>query len=153
MARILRAGRDRVWRALADPAEIAAWDATHGNGGVLDASAPYPEPGTAVRWRYRLGGVPTVMQDLPVEVVPSEKLRAVLTLGPLRLEQTWSLLADPAPGAPDAPRTRLALKIAASNAVAVVGGVIDRFEMRRLVTERVGGSLDAVQAWCERDPG
>lgn len=151
MARTIRAARPSVWQALCDPRAVADWDAAHGNRGALDAPDDYPRPGQCVRWRYHLGGVPTLLQDRPLEVVPGERLRSVLALGPLSLDQTFTLLPEPPGEAPDGPRTRLALKIAASSAVAVVGVVIDRFEMRRLVTDRVGACLDAIREWCERN--
>jgi uncharacterized protein YndB with AHSA1/START domain len=150
MARSIRATRAHVWTALADPAAVAHWDAALGNGGALDVPADYPQPGQHVRWRYRLGGVPLLLQEQPLEVVPEERLRSRLSLGPLALEQTWTLLPDADGDEAAGSRTRLALKIAAESAVAVVGGVLDRFEIRQLVTDRVGGSLDAIQGWCER---
>jgi len=141
----IRAGRDRVWLALTDPAEIARWDAANGNLGAPALPADYPKPGQHVRWRYRQGGVPTWLEERPIEVVARERLRALLELGPLRLDSTFDLLPDP--GHPE--RTRLQQKLVASNAVAVVGGVIDRFEMRALATERVSRTLDAIRARCE----
>lgn len=135
--------RAQVWRALADPLEVARRDAANGNGGAVDAPPDYPKPGQHVRWRYRLGGVPTTLHDRPIEVVPGERLRSLVELGALHFDETWTLMVDPA----DAGKTRLALKLVASNATAVVGGVIDRFEMRRIATERVGAALESVRAW------
>lgn len=141
----IRAERERVWRALTDPVEIARWDAANGNLGVAVLPPEYPTPGQQVRWRYRQGGVPTFLDERPLEVVTGERLRALLELGPLRLDSTFDLLPDP--GHPE--RVRLQQKLVASNAVAVVGGVIDRFEIRALATERVSRSLEAIRACCE----
>lgn len=134
----------RVWRALTDPSEVAGWDAANGNGGAIDAPADYPKPGQHVRWRYRLGGVPTTLHDRPIEVVPHERLRSLIELGALRFDETYSLL--PEAGHPE--QTRLAMKIVASNSTAVVSGVIDRFEMTRITTETVNGSLESIRHWC-----
>ncbi|HVP27720.1 MAG TPA: SRPBCC family protein [Myxococcota bacterium] len=143
----IRADRSRIWRALTDPVEIAGWDAPNGNAGALDLPPEYPKPGQHVRWRYRQGGVPIVLHERPIEVVAHERLRALLELGPLRFDATFDLLPDP--GHPE--RTRLQQKLVASNAVAVVGGVIDRFEMRALATGRVSRTLEAIRARCEGD--
>jgi hypothetical protein len=46
-------------------------------------------------------------------------------------------------------RTRLSLRVVASNSTPVVGGSMDRFEIRRLSTELIDSRLRAVQKWCE----
>lgn len=147
MSTVVPADRARVWRALTDPREVAGWDAANGNGGALDAPADYPKPGQHVRWKYRLGGVPTTLHDRPIEVAPNERLRSLIELGALRFDETYTLM--PEPGQPGA--TRLAMKLVASNSTAVVGGVIDRFEMTRIATETVNASLESIRLWCTRD--
>jgi uncharacterized protein YndB with AHSA1/START domain len=144
MSVVVHAPRALVWRALADPRAIAERDAANGNGGAIDAPPDYPKPGQHVRWKYRRGGVPTTLHDRPIEVVPHERLRSLIELGALHFDETWTLMIDPV----HPEQTRLALKLVASNATAVVGGVIDRFEMRRIATERVGTALESVRAWC-----
>ena len=145
MSCLIRAEPMRVWRALTDPTEVAAWDAVNGNGGALDAPSDYPKPGQHVRWRYRQGGVPTLLHDRPIEVVRGGHLRSLIELGQLRFDETYTLLPEGEGG------IRLGLRIIAENVVPVVGGVLDRFEVRRLVTDMVSSSLEAIRGWCERD--
>ncbi len=146
MSVVVEVPRAKVWRAVSDPRVIAERDAANGNAGAIDAPPDYPKPGQHVRWKVRCGGVPTTLHDRPIEVVPAERLRSLIELGALHFDETWTLLVDPA----HAERTRVALKLVASNATAVVGGVIDRFEMRRIATERVNAALESVRAWCSK---
>ena len=78
------------------------------------------------------------------QVVRGSHLRSLIELGQLRFDETYTLLPQ-GEGA-----TRLGLRIIAENVVPVVGGVLDRFEVRRLVTEMVNSSLEAIRGWCER---
>ena len=77
---------DRVWRALCDPAEVVQWDA--GVIIAIDAPADYPRPGQTVRWRYRSERRPELL-DRPQEVVPEQKLRSILELGPYYMDETY----------------------------------------------------------------
>lgn len=143
MVAVIGAERERVWRALTDPAELVAW-----NERILAAVEPpadYPFSGQHVRWRYRMGNVQLVMHDRPLEVSQHELLRSSLSVGSMRYEQTFTLKTEPGPS----PRTRLGLRVAAENSIPVVGDVVDRFEVRRLATEHVDTTLRALQKWCE----
>jgi hypothetical protein len=140
------APRSRVWRALTDPAEIVRWDERA--EGLLEPASRALAPGRVLRWRYRLGGVPLVFREEILEVVPEEKVRSAVRLGLFRFEQTFSLAVDPA----DAGRTRLGLRLASSNAVPVVGGLLDRFAVRRQAAELADARLRALQKWCETHP-
>src|SRR5215212_3509808 len=81
---------DRVWRALCDPTEVAQWDS--GVVGAIDAPADYPRPGQTVRWQYGSERWPELL-DRPQEVVPEQKLRSILELGPYYMDETYSLTA------------------------------------------------------------
>ena len=146
MSTVIAADPARVWRALTTPDELIAWDER-----ILAAVEPpdhYPFRGQHVRWRYQLGGVQLVMHDRPLEVTSPERLRRTMHIGSLRYEQTFSL--TPEPGAP--PRTRLGMKLIASNSVPVIGDVVDRFDVRRMTSEHVDETLRAIQRWCENNP-
>ena len=67
---------------------------------------------------------------------------------PVKGDKTYTLF--PAPGSQA--RTRLAMKIVASNSAHVVGAVVDRFEMRYIAVERIDATLRGVQKWCENNP-
>lgn len=143
MSKVIRSPRARVWRALTSPDELIRWDERLLS---LEEPAPdYPAPGSRARWRCLVGSVPVEMQGDPVEVVPAQRLRSAMRLGTFRFEETWTL-ADDGPGT-----TRLSLRVVSQNSVPLVGGELDRFDVRRLSAERVDQSLARLQRWCERD--
>jgi uncharacterized protein YndB with AHSA1/START domain len=77
-----------VWRALCLPEEVAQWD-----GGVqfaLDAPPNYPQPGQRVRWRTT-GAIFRTLVDQPQDVVPERRLRSILSLGPARYDETYTI--------------------------------------------------------------
>ena len=146
MSTVIGAAPARVWRALTQAAEVVRWDER-----VIALEEPaseYPRVGRSVRWRYRLGSVPVLVREQPLEVVPDSKLRSSVSLGLFRFDETFQLTSEPG----DGERTRLMLKLVASNSVPVVGGALDRFAVRRLATEFVDAKLRSVQKWCEAPP-
>ncbi|MEX2443237.1 MAG: SRPBCC family protein [Alkalispirochaeta sp.] len=84
----IAAPASRVWRALCDPGEVAQWDA--GVRFPIDPPVDYPQPGQRVRWRTT-GRVFRILLDEPVEVVPERRLRANLSLGPARYDETYTI--------------------------------------------------------------
>lgn len=143
MSKVIRCPRARVWRALVTPGEQIRWDVRRIE---LEEPAPnYPSPGEGARWRCWLGPVQVSHREKPLEVIPSERLRSDVHHGPLHYEETYTL-ADEGSGA-----TRLSLRISAENSLAMVGGALDRFDIRELTTERVDEMLDRIQRWCEDD--
>ena len=144
MSAVIDADRQSVWRALTTPSELIRWDDRILE--LLDPAPGYPRPGQHIRWRYRLGTVPIVMHDRPLEVSAYEKLRSKLSLGLLSLESTHTLAING-----DASKTRLSLKVLASNSVPVVGGTIDRFDIRRIATEFIDTRLRSLKEWVEDD--
>jgi uncharacterized protein YndB with AHSA1/START domain len=147
MSTVIDAKRDRVWRALTVPEELVGWDEQLIS--LVDASEQYPRVGEKVRWRYRLGGVAMIRTDRPTEVEPCERLRASITVGPVRFDETYTL--DPESEMPG--RTRLTLKLSARNEAPMLGGeTIDRFDVRRMATELIDSRLRSVQKWCQEQP-
>lgn len=135
---VVDAGAARAWRAITDPAQIIRWD-----GAALALVEPgddWPRVGQRLVWRYRLGSLPLMLRDSPVEIVPEKRLRSQVSLGSFRFEQSWSL-------GDDGGRTRLGLSIAARNAHPVMGAELDRFDVRRLAAEYVDGKLRGLRAW------
>ncbi len=147
MSTVVDASRERVWRALTVPDELLGWDERL--LAAIDGVEGYPHVGRLTRWRYRLGTVPVVLEDHPLEVVPSERLRSQLGFGHLRFDEIWTLGEENA--GPDA-RTRLALRLVASNSVPVVGGLLDRFGVRELVAQIADARVRQLQKWCETHP-
>ena len=146
MSTVIGAGRARVWRALTEAAEVVRWDVRV--IGLEDPASEYPRVGQSVRWRYQLGTIPVLLHERPIEVIPDLRLRSLVKLGLFRFDETFQLATEPG----DRERTRLTLKLVASNSVPVVGGVLDRFAVRRLATEFIDAKLRAVQKWCENPP-
>jgi len=138
----------RVWSALTDPNELISWDSSLLS--AIDPLAGYPSCDRVMRWRYRLKGVQVVLHDRPREIVPLKKLHSTMSMGSLRYEQTYSLASENVDSEAK-PMTQLGLKLIAANAVPVLGATIDRFEMRRLATERVDEMMRGIQRWCEKD--
>ncbi len=143
LSTLVGAPRGRVWRALTHPAEIVRWDER-----AVELLEPVPQPleaGCVLRWRYLVGGVPLELSEEIRDVVPGERLHAAVQLGLFRFELTFTLSDDAA----DSARTRLGLRLTAGNAVPVVGGLLDRFSVRRQGADFVDHRLRALQKWCE----
>ena len=143
MSAVIDSPRERVWRALAEPAERIRW-----NERILALDEPvpdYPHTDRPAHWRYRLGSVPVVLEDRPIEVVPRKRLRHALAIGSFRFEETYTLSDEDDPD-----RTRLSLRLTAEkNSIPLLGGELDRFDLRRLASEIVDGNLRSTQRGCE----
>lgn len=146
MTTVISASPQRIWRALTDAHELIRLD--HHLIELLDPFDDYPQPGQHVRWRYRLGSIPIVFHDSPIEVDPPTHLRSAIALGLFHLDASYSLVSDTA----ERDRTRVTLKLVASNSVPVVGGLLDRFGVRRLASEHADSRLRSLQKWCENHP-
>lgn len=150
MSAAIAAEPQRVWRALTDSSECIAWDENRLT--ALDATDRYPAPGETIRWHYRMGSVPIIMREQPIEVVVGRKLHSKVTLGSLHFDQTFTLNLEHDPDSEaDGAKTLLGMKVVASNSAPILGAVIDRFEVRRLTVDRVDASLRAITKWCESD--
>ena len=143
---VIGAERERVWRALTLPAELIRWDDRI--AALIEPAPDYPKVGAPIRWRYRLGAVPIVLEDRPVEIEPEERLRSTMALGLFRFDATYKLVEE----AGEAYRTRVSLKLATSNSIPVVGGLLDRFAVRRVAAEYSDARMRSLQKWCENQP-
>ena len=130
----------RVWNALCDPAQVVQWDT--GVAAALDAPADYPQAGQHVRWRYRHGPFRT-LHDRPQEVIPERRLRALLSVGPFRFDETYTLEAH-------AGATRLSAGLEVWAPAGVVGRLIERLYLGPRAQAAVTSSLQAIKAHCER---
>ena len=146
MSTAITADRERVWRALTTPSELIRWDDQI--VALLDPVPDYPNPGQSVRWRYRIGSVEIDVHQTIREIQPHERLQSAIALGLFRFDETYTLTPENA--APN--RTRLSLSVVSSNSVPVVGGLLDRFTVRRLCAKLVDSRMRSVQKWCE-NPG
>jgi hypothetical protein len=140
----IAADRERIWHALTDPESVSVWDT--GIVAPIDAPADYPRPGQTVRWRYRLFGVPLTLRDRPQEVVRLERLRTLISLAFLRIDETYTLQSlQGQPG-----QTRLAAHLDIGNTLPVFRRAFDRRIGRRLATQTITESLSAIRAFCEK---
>ncbi len=128
-----------VWRVLSDPTAAAAWLPSFG-GWIYEPRASLSARGE-LRFRSRLCGVP-VQADVRVLEVKPGCVRGLVRFGLLACEVKFSL--SPEPGV--AGVTRIGLVLSVANRIALVGGTLDRFEVRRLASglaEQVLGGLSA----------
>ncbi|MFQ5507175.1 MAG: hypothetical protein ACE5F1_20585 [Planctomycetota bacterium] len=143
MSTAVSGGRSRVWRALTDPDELIRWDDRILS--LLDSADGYPQAGRQIRWRYRLGTVPVMLRNSPIEVVPGERLHTKSSLGLFCFDEVFTLDEE----GEDPDRTRVNLKLSAENSLPVVGGLLDRFAVRRVAVEMVDRKLRSIRKWCE----
>lgn len=85
----INADRHCIWCALTKPEEVIRWDT--GLQAPIDVPPDYPKPGQRVRWRYRLGPFPLTLYDRPQRVDPMTLLTIAIRLGPLNIEETYTL--------------------------------------------------------------
>jgi hypothetical protein len=132
----------RVWRALCDPAEVVQWDA--GVEQALDAPADYPQPGQHVRWRYSNGPFRT-LHDRPQQVIVEHTLRSLISIGPARFDETYTLaLADGG--------TRLSAAMDVLAPVPLLGPALERLYVGPQSRRTVEASLRAIKRHCEARP-
>lgn len=151
---------DRVWRALTDPSERIGWDErilgevslSHGSNrsakrrrATGQGESALPE---STKWRFRLGGVPLVMQDSVREILRNERLVSLISIGSMRFDQTLTLCRE---DDESGPRTRLGMKLVTRSQIAVIGEVVQRLDVQKIVIEFVDTTLRQVQKYCEAD--
>ena len=132
---------ERVWRALTAPAEVVQWDT--GIVGPIDAPSDYPLPGQHVRWRYRFGPIPMVLDDRPTEVLENSTLRSSIELGPFSFDETYEL------SSPDPSITLLTARLILTSDLPVVGVLLERVAGGPLAKTTVRTSLQAIKRHCE----
>ncbi|MCP4905046.1 MAG: hypothetical protein GY910_08690 [bacterium] len=166
------ASHERVWRALVDPTERLLWDErilgeiTLSRGGQkADGFArlrrktpennlhkrgpgrkdPSPAPLRTTRWRFQLGGTPLVMQEEVRSALRHGRLDCRILIGSMRFDQTFTLHPE---DDETGPRTRLGMKVVAGNSIAVIGEVVGRLEVQKIVIEHVDTTLRQIQKFC-----
>lgn len=160
------ATHERVWRALVDPAERELWDervlgeaalAQRKNAGLRGlrparrTANKTPNRKSAIRktrWRFKLGNVPLVMQDEIVEAERHERLVSRISIGSMHFDQTLTLHTE---NDETGPRTRLGMKLIARNSIAVIGEVVPRLDVQKIIIEYVDTTLRQVQKYCEAE--
>ena len=129
----------RVWRALCDPAEVVQWDT--GVTAALDAPSNYPQPGQHVHWRYSAGPF-GILHDRPQEVAPERTLRSLITIGPFRFDETYTL--EPSDGG-----CRLTASMEVRAPLTALGWLFERLYLGPQSRRTVEASLRAITKHCE----
>jgi hypothetical protein len=88
------------------------------------------------------------MQDAILETQRHERLVSRITIGSMHFTQTLTLYRE---DDESGPRTRLGMKLAAQNSIAVIGEVVPRLDVQKIVIEYVDSTLRQVQKYCEAD--
>ncbi len=135
----IEANTARVWRALCDPAEVVVWDT--GVERALDAPDDYSQPGQHVRWRYGNGPF-RILNDRPQEVVPEQRLRSLLAVGPFRFDEAYILEAND-------DGCELTAEMDVSVPLPGLGWLIERLYIGPATERTVGASLAAIKRHCE----
>jgi len=161
---------ERVWRALIDPSERTVWDerilgevslsrarkraVRQRRTAALDPSrrndrATSPsEASTLTRWRFQLGGISLVMQEEILDTRRNERLCSRISIGSMQFTQTLTLYRE---DDESGPRTRLGMKLVSQNSIAVIGELVPRLDVQKIVIEYVDSTLRQVQKHCEAD--
>lgn len=88
------------------------------------------------------------MQDVVSNVDPNERLVSRISIGSMQFDQTLTLHGeDDESGG----RTRLGMKLVARNQIAVLGDVVQRLDVQKIIIEYVDTTLRQVQKYCEAD--
>jgi len=151
-----------VWQALTDPRERIVWDERILGEVALSSAVqrrnvpsrsngqdPAPSRSTGrqrIRWRIRFGGIPMVMQDDLLKSDLLERRVSRVSIGSMRFDQTLTLYSD---DDETGPHTRLGMKLAAGNSIAVLGDVIPRLDVQKIMIEYVDTTLRQIQKYCE----
>jgi len=148
---------ERVWKALTDPNERVTWDdrilgivgpVGHEANYAAKYAAKSRRPSSVTKWRFRLGGVPLVMHEATLSDEPIERRVSRISIGSMHFDQTLTLRRE---DDDNGPRTRLSMKLVARNRIPVIGEVVERLDVQKIIIEYVDTTLRQVQKHCEAD--
>ena len=132
----------QVWHELVSPASAARWLPNH--EGWTEAPSQRLSAQSALRFRSRLRGIPVPGELLLLASTPG-RVHARVRIGLLSFDARFSVAAE----SHAAGSTRVGLLLTLANKIAVVGGSIDRFAVRRLASELAEQTLAALTACAE----
>ena len=124
------------------PASAASWLPNH-EGWIEAPPQTFSEQST-LRFRSRLRGIP-VTGELRLLAAAPGRVHAHVRLGLLSFDARFSLGAEPR----TQDSTRIGLVLTLANQIAVVGGNLDRFAVRKLASELAEQTLAALTACAE----
>lgn len=99
------------------------------------------------RWRFRFGGIPLVMQEEVIAADRHDRLMSRVSIGTVHFDQTLTFHSE---DDETGPRTRLGMKIIARNSIAVIGDVVERLDVQKIIIEYVDTTLRQAQKHCEQ---
>ena len=105
-------------------------------------------PLRTTQWRFRLGRVPLVLQEEVMRADGHDRIVSRISIGSMHFDQTLTLHEE---DDESGPRTRVGMKIVARNSIAVIGEVVPRLDVQKVVIEYVDATLRQVQKHCEAD--
>ena len=89
-----------------------------------------------------------VMRDAIIQADATHRLVSHITIGSMQFDQTLTLHSE---DDESGPRTRLGMKLVARNSIAVIGEVVPRLDVQKIVIEFVDTTLRQVQKYCEAE--
>jgi hypothetical protein len=95
-------------------------------------------------------GVPMVLQDDVLRSEPFDRHESRVSIGSMHFDQTLTLFAENDENDETGPRTRLGMKLVAHNSIAVIGEIIPRLDVQKIIMEYVDTTLRQAQKYCER---
>jgi hypothetical protein len=105
-------------------------------------------PIRCTRWRFRFSGIPLVLVDETHRIEGHERLFGRISIGSMHFDQTITVVEE---RDESGPRTRLGMKLVASNSIAVIGELVPRLEVQRFVIEYVDTTLRLIRKHCEAE--
>lgn len=97
-------------------------------------------------WRFRLAATPLVLVDEIHRVEGADRLIGRISIGSMRFEQSIAVHEDRDEGGP---RVRLGMKLVSSRPIAVIGELLPRIEVQRIVIQYVDTTLRQIREHCE----
>ncbi len=86
------------------------------------------------------------MIDRIVDADPGARLVSKIAIGSMQFEQTLTLHAE---NDESGNHTRVGMKLVAQNSIAVIGEVVPRVDVQKLIIEYIDTTLRQVQKYCE----
>jgi hypothetical protein len=87
------------------------------------------------------------MQEEVIAADRHDRLMSRVSIGTVHFDQTLTFHSE---DDETGPRTRLGMKIIARNSIAVIGDVVERLDVQKIIIEYVDTTLRQAQKHCEQ---
>ena len=88
------------------------------------------------------------MIDRIVDAEPGTRLVSKIVIGSMQFEQTLTLHSE---NDETGSQTRVSMKLVARNSIAVIGEIVPRVDVQKLIMEYIDTTLRQVQKHCEAE--